>query len=178
MALTPTEALAVGAAFTALQRGTIPVRRPSYTRPPMWSRPLTITSAAPIVGGGGWVDVLVVPPIVSYRAVVKSYIATTQVGQAVSGVDFRFMLDAAFVDTVQIGAGTEISKDAPSTYPCVWRNVFFFLTDRQTLRLQARNNSVFARTVLAGVYGWYADSAHDSSEQNSGVIADTGAQYG
>lgn len=177
--LLPYEALAVGALVKALEYGTLPIRRPTFTQPSLWSKALTKTFARPLPGNMPWTDVITVAPIVGYQAVIQSFVATTVVGQATSGVNFRLAVNGIPLQDVSIGIAIDLSKGTPTSYPCTFRPLFNFLTDKDTFSIQAENTSVLQRTVLAAVYGWYADALHNSSTFGPDTgIADSGVRRG
>lgn len=162
MPLKPHEALAVGGMMTGLAGSNFPLRRPSHTNPSFWSRPLMRTLMRPVPAGQDWTDLVVVQGLSQYIAVVRYYVATSQGDIAVAGLQFRMLLNGSPVTGVTIGAGVEVSKEGPNTYPVIPRLIFQPVLETQTLQLQVKNPTALQRNAIGGFWGWYYE-ARDST---------------
>lgn len=161
------EQLAVGVFLAALQRNSVPIRRSSSQRPPLWSVPLIKTAVQP-VSYANWTDIIEVPRIDNYFTSVQQYFATWS-DLVYPGIQYRFLLDETdMTNYVDLTTPVDRFKESPTTYPVVKRPIDFFLASTSKLVLQVKGTG----NVLAGIFGYYAP-AKDATVLDSFSNADT-----
>ncbi len=184
--LTKTEAITIGAFLASLEGSNLPIRRPSYTEPSFWSRPIFVTRSRPIPANTDWADYLVVTGLKQYIAVVTHYAATSVGDFALSGLEFRYRLDGSILPlgAVDLTPGIERNKTGPMVYPVIPRKLYQPVLETERLVLQVRNPTGIQRVAVGAMYGWYFDSIDSTmfSGAESGIAdaiyaGNTGAPY-
>ena len=171
IALLPHEAVAIAAICKALRGSNLQVRRPSYTYPSFWSRPLYKTAYLPINANTDWQDLVVVRGQPQYIGIIKQYVATSLGSMALTGLEFRMLKDGSPL-AVTLGAGVEMNKDGPNTYPIIPRNIFLPVNETEQVTLQVRNQTAVQRIAIGLLGGWYFDSRDSIVTSNSNAVVD------
>ncbi len=144
----------------SLPEANLPWRRPSYNDPTFWSKPLVQPYIRPLGNSTLWTTVLDLSGNLALTAYVNGYTATTFGDAALSDVEFRIVLNGALVSSMSLLQNVEYNKTGPSIFPVIPRETSFIVRFNNRLQLQARNNNVAPRYIIAAFYGWYFDDSN------------------
>lgn len=147
------EAVAFAATLESLRDGSaLPVRRPSYSEPTFWSRPLNQTAIVVMPPDPNWVTLVDLLAPTQYLTRITEYAVATAQANTVPGVEFRLLQNGSPLTNVTLPAGVEVCKGA--TWPLVLRKIDLIATETLSVGIQARNLGLLPFTVLAGFWGW------------------------
>ena len=150
----------------------LPMRRPNWNDPPLWSLPLTQTAITPVAGDGAWVPLLTVAGIPGFIAVVNQFVLTAYLPNALADLNIRMIYNGRFTASIQLVGTGEYNRKTPTTWPTHGRQTFFALVNaNDSLQLQVQNVGIFQQLVLSAFYGWYAnvdDQAERATVQGMG----------
>lgn len=147
------EAVAFAAILESLRDGSaLPARRPSYTEPTFWSRPLNRTAIVTMVPDPNWTTLLDLLAPAQYISRITNYAVATVQANTIPGVEFRLLQNGQPLTNVTLPAGVEVCKGP--TWPLVLRKIDLIATETLSVGIQARNLGAVPFTVLAGFWGW------------------------
>lgn len=172
IALLPYEAVALAGVCKSLRGSNLQVRRPTYTQPSYWARPLFLTAYTPIPGGTDWTDLIVVQGQKQYIALIKQYVATAYGDLAASGLIFRMTVNGAALTSVDLAAGVEVNKDGPNVYPVIPRSIFLPVNETDRFVLQVKNPTAFQQIAVGLICGWFMDSRDSTVTSDSNAMVD------
>jgi hypothetical protein len=172
IALLPHEAVAIAAICKALRGSNLQVRRPSYTYPSFWSRPLYRTAYRAINANSDWQDLVIAQGQPQYIGIIQQYVATSLGSLALAGLEFRILKDGSPLD-VSMAPGVEFNKDGPNTYPIVPRDIFLPVNETETVALQVRNPTAVQRIAIGLFGGWYIDSRDSTVTSSTNAVVDS-----
>ncbi len=157
-----------------LRDSNVPLRRPSWTDPTFWSRPLIKTVVIPIEASTSWTTVLTVDGLVNYSARITGYTAAPQGDAALSQVRFRFIYRGRLLDNVSFGANAfEHNRENALLFPTFPQKMFFLCERPGTpLSIQVINDGVFQQTVLCAFYGYYYDNSNQAEKNDLEGVTD------
>ncbi len=162
------------AAAIVARTGSIPFREPSSARPPFWAQPINTTKTRPIPAHTDWFDYVALSGGAEffpegYSAMVSHFIGTSKNDMVTSGIEYRFMLNGAFLPSQEIGltAGVELGVDRLSTtpWPAMHRKISITVTNMSYLALQVRNTSGATQIAIAGLFGWYYPNLNNGGRE-------------
>jgi len=172
IALLKHEAVAIAAICKALRGSNLQVRRPSYTYPSFWSRPLYKTAYTAINANTDWQDLVVVQGQPQYIGIIQQYVATSLGSLSAAGLEFRILKNGSPLD-VSLAAGVEVNKDGPNTYPIIPRSIFLPVNETERVALQVRNPTAVQRIAIGLFGGWYIDSRDSTVTSNDNAVVDS-----
>jgi hypothetical protein len=150
----------------------MPMRRPNWNDPPLWSLPLTQTAIVSVPGNSVWTPVLNVTGIPGFIAVINKFVLTAYLPNALAGINTRLIYNGRFTDSIQLVGSGEYNRTTPTSWPTHGRQTFFALVNgNDSVQLQVQNTGVFQQLILAAFYGWYAnvdDQAERATVQGMG----------
>jgi hypothetical protein len=173
IALLPHEAVAIAAACKALRGSNLQVRAPSYTLPSFWSRPLYKTAYLPVNANTDWQTLVLVAGQPQYVAVVHQYVATSLGSLAVTGLEFRMLMNGQPVTSVSMTPGVELNKDGPNSYPVIPRKIFLPVNETQRLEIQVRNPTGIQRVAIGLLGGWFIDARDSTITSDENAVVGT-----
>ncbi len=157
-----------------LRNSNVPLRRPSWTQPTFWSRPLIRTIMIPVEASSSWSTILAVSGLNGYSAVVTGYVATPLGDASLSQVRFRFVYQGRLVSSMSLGASAfEHNRESPTLFPTFPQSTAF-ICERvdTTLSIQAINDGVFQQPVLCAFYGYYYDNMNQAEKSDIEGVTD------
>lgn len=172
--LDQSELLALGAVLASMQRSNVQIRRPSVNRPPYWGQSFALTTVVPMPPsvGPGWADLIVVPSKAEHYTVITGYSLGCIGSLATSGLAFQFINnDAVMTNQVDIPAGIDLNRTAPTSWPMRVRDLRLVLPMTTRFALQFRNTALTAQYAICGLFGYYA-AARDATILDWGGVTD------
>lgn len=170
--LLPYEAVAIAGICKALRGSNLPSRRPSYSAPSFWARPIYTTNYLPIPPNTGWIDLVTVSGQPQYVAIIRQYVATSLGSLSASGLQFRMLLNGQPLTSVSLLAGVDVNKDGPNSYPIIPRSIFVPVNETQTLKIQVMNPTGFQQIAIGLLAGWFIDSMDSTITSDSNAMVD------
>lgn len=148
---------------TVAQVASIPLREPSYSRPPFWAKPL-LEMRARLVPSTDWVDFITLQGgrdnfPAGYSATIRFFIATTVTNPATNSVVWRFLFNGTPMDANQFvlvpGIDLNVDRAAALPWPAQVRRIAQILTNNDRFVLQVRNLTPTTQRGVAALSGWY-----------------------
>lgn len=162
---------AISAAAIVARNISIPLREPSYSRPPYWALPLNITKTRPIPAASGWLEYLVIHLGVTglapdgYSARVQYYIASGSVDPTTSGLRYRFRYNGALLPAQEFditdGIERHIDHLAAAPYPAMPRRFDLHMRNNSRLVLEVNNTGGASTFAFAALMGYYYPNLGD-----------------
>jgi hypothetical protein len=171
IALYPYETVALAAICKALRGSNLQVRKPSYTYPSFWTRPLYATAYKPINANTSWQTLLEVKGKPQYIGIIKQFVATSLGSIALTGLEFRLLKNGTALD-VTLAPGIEFNKTGPNTYPIVPRDIFLPVNETETVQLEVRNPTGLQAIAIGLLGGWFIDSRDSTVTADSNAVTD------
>ncbi len=171
--LSPAKAAAMEEVLRAMRDSNVPLRRPSFSNPTFWSRPLISTIAVPLAADTVWSDILTVNGLSGYSGMVTGYVATAYGDTSLAATRFRIIYNGSHVDTVDFVSSVERNRESATLFPTFPQATFFnLLSDKDSLTIQAINDGTFQQLVLCAFYGWYYDNSNQAERGSLGELTD------
>jgi len=169
--LYPYEAVALAAICKAMRGSNLQVRRPSYTYPSYWTRPVFRTVYRPVNANTDWSRLVAVSGKPQYVAILRQFVATSLGSIAIAGLEFRILKNGLALDIV-LTPGIEFNKDGPNTYPIIPRDFFLPVNETETVEIQVRNPTALQAIAIGMLAGWEIDSRDSTVTSNSNAMVD------
>ncbi len=163
---------AIDAAALVARNISIPLREPSYSRPPYWGLPLNESRTRPIPAASGWLDYIVLhlgktpgqaPD--GYSARVQYYIASGNESPITSGLLYRFVYNGQLLRSQEFDITNDIERHidhlAAMPYPAQPRRIDLHLRNNSRLVLQVNNTGGSPTYAFASLMGYYYPNLGD-----------------
>lgn len=172
----------------AAKNASLPLREPSYSRPPFWAKPLNETRTRPVAAGSGWLDYITLqlgqtPGLapVGYSLVIDRYIATGEASPITSGLLYRFLVRGTHLREQEFDITNDIERHvdhaAAVPWPAMQRRIYIHVGNQQRLVLQVNNTGGASTKAYASISGYYYPNLGDlprSSQESGGGQEDSG----
>jgi len=170
-------------AADALKKMSLPLREPSYTRPPFWALTFNETRTRPVAAGSGWLDYIFLqlgeqPGLapVGHSLVINQFIATGESSPITSGLLYRFIIRGARQAVQEFNITNNIERHvdhaAALPWPAMQRRIYLHLSNQQQLVLQVNNTGDESTRAFASLSGWYYPNLRDSTRGQQEVNED------
>jgi hypothetical protein len=164
-----TEATAIAAVWQSLHDGSaMPINRPSWTDPSLFSKPITQTAIVVAPPSTSWLTILSYTVPTQYFASIKQFAVATF--EALDpAMQFRVMVDGVVPQGVSYPVGVDLCKDSTNPWPLFRRDFPIVLNQPQRITIEALNGGMMPQTVIAGLWGWTYPSIATERTDTSGV---------
>lgn len=163
---------AIEAAKIVMRTMSVPLREPSYARPPFWAYPLNENRTRPVPAGSGWLDYITLhlgqePGLApnGYSARVQYYIASGDESPITSGLLYRFLYNGQLVPEQEFDITNDIERHvdhaAAIPYPAMTRRLDFHIRNNGRFVLQVNNTGPSTVIALAALCGYYYPNLGD-----------------
>ena len=170
--LLPHEAVAIAAICKSMRGSNLQVRRPSYTKPSFWSRPIYTTNYMPVAPNTGWQTLVLVTGKPQYVAIIRQYVATTLGNVVTSGLKFRLLINGIPATSFNLATGVEFNKDAVNSYPIIPRDTFLPVNETQRVEIQVTNPTAMQQIAIGLLAGWFIDSMDSTVTSETNAMVD------
>ena len=161
---------AIDAAKSVARNISIPLREPSYSRPPFWALPLNESKTRPIPAGSGWIDYIdlhlgmqLAPT--GHSARVQWFIASGADSPITSGLLYRFKYNGALLASQEFDITNDIERHidhlAAMPYLAQPRRLDLHLRNESRLVLQVNNTGGATTLAFASLMGYYYPNLGD-----------------
>jgi len=163
---------ATDAAKITMRSMSVPMREPSYSRPPYWALPLNETRTRPIPALSGWLNYITIhmgqqPGLApaGYSARVQYYIASGEVSPITSGLLYRFVYNGVLLRSEEFDITNDIERHidhlAAMPFPAQPRRLDQHVRNDGRLVLQVNNTGGAIAMAFAALMGYYYPNLGD-----------------
>lgn len=158
--------------------GSVSIREQGVQRPTFASVNLTETRCRTIQSASGWVDYITIQmgegsAAQGFAAFIEFYTASGKTDPAVSGLQYRFVLDGALMASQEFArlgnVDTNVNHLSSTPFPAQPRRLNLYVNNGSRLVLQVNNTGGAATTAYAGLFGWYLPNTSMPREAQEGT---------